>query len=303
MNWWEGIILGLIQGLTEFLPVSSSGHLVIGERLLGVSDEFGGTTFEVFVHFGTVMSISLVYFDILKRMVVEGVVGLVRPMRWKESWNQLEGFRLCGMILITMIPTGLVYLLAKDFIEMQFQSALFASGMLIVTSVLLLLTLMMGKVQSSLRPWKAFVIGVAQSFAMLPGISRSGSTIATALCLGVSREEATRFSFLMSVPVICGATLLDVIDLVQSRVTIDWIPLVLGMMTAFVSGIFAIRFVRIIVQKGRLYWFAMYCLIVGLIGLAYFSRDAANQKNGENVKSANEQQMERFTYEERIYLL
>jgi undecaprenyl-diphosphatase len=283
MNWWEGLILGLVQGLTEFLPVSSSGHLVIGKELLGLSKELGGTTFEVFVHFGTVMSICVVYHESLRKVILEGTAGILSPRSWKSSWAEKEGFRLAVLILISMIPTGLVYVLAKDFIEAQFQSARFASGMLMVTSVLLFMTLLGTRSAGQLAPWKAFLIGLAQSFAMLPGISRSGSTIAMALYLGTQRAEAARFSFLMSVPVIVGATLLDVIDIIREDTVIYWIPLLLGMAAAFVSGVFAIRTVMAFVQKGRLHWFAIYCLIVGICGVLVFSN-----KSGVNLDGGNE---------------
>lgn len=304
MNWWEGLILGLVQGLTEFLPVSSSGHLVIGERLLGVSKDFGGTTFEVFVHFGTVMSIAVVYFESLRKVIGEGIVGMAQPMRWRKSWQEMEGFRMAVMILVSMIPTGLVYILAKDFIEEKFQSARFASGMLIITSVLLFLTLIRSRQSGEIKPWKAFLIGLAQSFAMMPGISRSGSTIAMALYLGTKREEAARFSFLMSVPVIVGATLLDLIDIIREGTSIDWLPLVLGMIAAFISGIFAIRTVMVLVQKGRLHWFAIYCLIAGIAGLIFFSSGTTVIEDGSGNEPGSSARIQRDqVYEEQEYSL
>lgn len=269
MNWWEGILLGLIQGLTEFLPVSSSGHLVIGEELLGIEDEYGGTTFEVFVHFGTVMSIAVIFFPYLRKMFFEGFEAIARPKQWKESYENKDGFRMAVNIALTMIPTGIVYILFKGYIEEAFNSARFACSMLLVTGVLLLLTMIRGNQSGRITWWKSLAIGTAQSFAMMPGISRSGSTIAIALYLGTKREEATRFSFLMSVPVIVAATALDLIDVIRGDETINWTPLLLGMLTAFVSGIIAIKTMMVIVQKERLHWFAFYCLAVGILGLIF----------------------------------
>ena len=271
MNWWEGILLGLIQGLTEFLPVSSSGHLVIGEELLGIENEYGGTTFEVFVHFGTVLSITVIFFSYLRKMLIEGIASISKPKSWRENYEAKEGFRMSVHIALTMIPTGIIYILFKDVIEEAFTSARFACGMLLITGILLLFTMIRGSQSGRITWWKSLAIGTAQSFAMMPGISRSGSTIAMALYFGTKREEATRFSFLMSVPVIVAATALDLIDVIRGDEIMNWTPLLLGMLTAFVSGILAIKTMMVIVQKERLHWFAFYCLFVGIVGLIFLN--------------------------------
>ncbi|MEM1097024.1 MAG: undecaprenyl-diphosphate phosphatase, partial [Bacteroidota bacterium] len=169
-------------------------------------------------------------------------------------------------ILITLVPTGITYIFFKDFLEARFSDPRFASGMLLVTGVLLLLTLLRKNPSGKLTPVKAFFVGVAQSAAMLPGISRSGATICTALYQNVKPEKAANFSFLMLLPVVLGATLLKTLDL-SAQAAFEWGPLLIGTVIAYVSGIIAIKIMLDFVRKGKLQYFAYYCFLVGILGL------------------------------------
>jgi len=268
MTWWEALILGLIQGLTEFLPVSSSGHLVLGQYLLGLdASQASDVTFEVFVHFGTVLSILTVYYQDVIDLVNEAFGAVLNPGSIPERYAERDTFRLGVFILITLIPTGVVYVLFKDNLESAFGSPKLVCGMLIVTGVLLLLTLLRPNPDGDVNPLKAFLVGVAQSCAMIPGISRSGSTICTALYQNVSPERAANFSFLMLLPVVLGATLLKTLDLLEQGATVDWLPLLIGTVVAYASGIVAIRLMIDFVKRGNLQYFAYYCFLVGGVGL------------------------------------
>ncbi|NNE35519.1 MAG: undecaprenyl-diphosphate phosphatase [Rhodothermales bacterium] len=268
MELWEAIVLGLVQGLTEFLPVSSSGHLVLGEYLLGIDKEAAGNvTFEVFVHFGTVLSILTVYWRSVGDIIGQSFGALVRPSEWRSRYVEIDGFRMGVNILITMIPTGITYILFKDFLEARFSDPRFVAGMLIVTGVLLLLTLLRKKPSGEVSPVKAFFIGVAQAFAMLPGISRSGSTICTALYLNTSPEKAANFSFLMLLPVVTIATAIKSIEMFQVGFSVSLMALLLGALTAYVSGVVAIKLLLDIIRRGKIQYFAIYCFIVGGFGL------------------------------------
>ena len=291
MLWWEAIILGLIQGLAEFLPISSSGHLVLGEYLLGITQPTGEgaqLAFEVFVHFGTTLSILTVYRQRIGRILSDGFIGIRQPGLWKEALRpgRIErrpgdeidyepqatdgpviALRLMALILLSMIPTGIIYVLFKDWLEAQFGDPRFVCGMLLVTGVLLLLTRLRKHPDGKLSPLKSLLIGLGQGAAMIPGISRSGSTICTAIYLNVDRKEAADFSFLMLLPVILGATLLQVLELLDVGGVIDWVPLVLGTAVAYASGIWAIKVVIAFVQQGNLQYFAYYCFAAGTLGL------------------------------------
>lgn len=292
MSWWEAIVLGLVQGLAEFLPVSSSGHLVLGQYFLGVNEP--GITFEVFVHFGTVLSIVTIYWrrilDILgsffgtlaspSRLVAAlrpGTIEHVTPEPFAAEVGadpaQPEAangsVRLALFILLSMIPTGLVYVLFGDWLEARFGDPRFACAMLLVTGVLLMLIRFRPDPQGVLSPGKSLLIGLAQGAAMIPGISRSGSTIATAIYMNVDRKEAADFSFLMSLPVIVGATLLDVLELFEVGAEVNWVPLLLGMAVAYASGVWAIRVVLDFVKRGKLQYFAYYVFAVGTLGLIF----------------------------------
>lgn len=292
MSWWEAIVLGLLQGLAEFLPVSSSGHLVLGQYFLGINEP--GITFEVFVHFGTVLSIVTVYWRRIVGLLGAFFGALANPSRLRAALRpgpiehvtpqplaveigadpapaeSPEGpVRLALLILLSMIPTGLVYVLFGDWIEAQFGDPRFACAMLLVTGVLLLLIRFRPDPRGPLSPGKALLVGLAQGAAMIPGISRSGSTIATAIYLNVDRKDAADFSFLMSLPVIVGATLLDVLDLLETGAVVNWVPLVLGMLVAYVTGIWAIRVVLDFVRRGKLQYFAYYVFVVGILGLLF----------------------------------
>lgn len=265
MSWWEAILLGLVQGLTEFLPVSSSGHLVLGQHVLGIEE--AGITFEVFVHFGTVLSILTVYGRDVLDLLQEAGSALAAPSGIPERYAQNDTFRLGVFILITLIPTGTVYVLFKEPLEAAFGDPRLASGMLFVTGILLLLTLLRPNPKGALSPLKAFFVGVAQSAAMIPGISRSGSTICVALYQNVKPEQAANFSFLMLLPVVIGATLIKGFELVSQDTAMEWIPLLLGTVIAYASGVVAIKLMIDFVKRGNLQYFAYYCFLVGGLGL------------------------------------
>ena len=263
MEWWEAGLLGLLQGLTEFLPVSSSAHLVLGQELLGIEEQ-GDILFEVFVHLGTALSIVTLYAGRLKTIVGDTFRVVSRsPMHWFSGTEE----RLGMLIVLTMIPTGIVYLLLEDPIEAAFTNLRLVLVMLLVTGLLLLLTARKRNTSGELTSWKALLIGVAQSAAFLPGISRSGATICTALYQNVRPQLAADFSFLMAVPVILAASLVKGLDLLDASMQTALLPLAVGTLVAYISGIFAIKIVLGFVRRGRLHYFAYYCFGIGILGL------------------------------------
>ncbi len=268
MNGWEAVLLGLLQGLTEFIPVSSSGHLVITQHLLGLSEHvLQNVTFDVFVHFGTVLSIITVYRRMLGTLVRDTWKGLRHPQQWPVAWRQNQGFRTALLLAVASIPAALAYATLKHELEKAFNTPRLAAGMLIVTGLLLLLTRLRPNPTGDWTFRKAVVAGIAQAFAMIPGISRSGATICTAIYQDVDREKATNFSFLMLLPVVLGGTLLKITELWQSSEAIPFMNLFLGTFVAYISGIWAIRFVLEVVRRGRLEYFAYYCFLIGILGV------------------------------------
>ncbi|MBR1400107.1 MAG: undecaprenyl-diphosphate phosphatase [Prevotella sp.] len=262
MDWIHALILGLVQGLTEYLPVSSSGHLTIGQEILGVSGE-DNLAFDVVVHVATVMS-TLV---ILWREVDWIFKGLFKFKMNDETKYVLN-------ILVSMIPVGIVGVFFKDKVEEIFGSGLLIVGiMLLVTAALLTFSYYAKPRQKSRISIKdAFIIGIAQACAVMPGLSRSGSTIATGLLLGNKKEKLAQFSFLMVIPPILGEALLDVMKAAKGENvfgSIGTVPLLVGFLAAFVSGCFACRWMIDIVKKGKLIYFGIYCAIIGAAVIIY----------------------------------
>jgi len=257
MNWFEALILGIVQGLTEFLPVSSSGHLELGKAIfsLGTEDDM---TFAVVVHGATVLSIIVVFFNELRSL-------LVNTLSFK--WNASSKYVV--KLLISMIPVAFVGLFFKDFIEQFFTgNVIFVGSMLIVTSALLILTSFAKDKGREISFVDSFIIGIAQAIAVLPGISRSGATISTGLLLGNKKEEMARFSFLMALIPIIGINLLEIIsgDISADNPS-SFFPLVVGFLAAFLTGLIACRWMIRIVKKGKLIYFGIYCLVIGIIAI------------------------------------
>jgi undecaprenyl-diphosphatase len=262
MNELEALILGLIQGLTEYLPVSSSGHLTIASHFFGHNGE-ENLTFTVAVHVATVLS-TLV---ILWKEIVWILKGL---FKWDGKMNAEQRYALA--IAVSMIPVGIVGVFFKDYVEEIFGSGLFIVGCcLLVTALLLIFSYYARPRQKeNISLWDAFVIGLAQAAAVLPGLSRSGSTIATGLLLGNKKEKLAQFSFLMVIPPILGEALLDVMKAVKhgteaATAGISPTALIVGFVAAFASGCLACRWMIGIVRRGKLIYFGIYCAIVGLL--------------------------------------
>jgi len=267
MNWLQALLLGILQGLTEYLPVSSSGHLAIGQYLFGVNGE-DALDFTIIVHIATVLSTCLILW--------KEIVWLFKDL-FKFKWN--EGTKYIVNILISMIPVMIVGLFFKDKVEAVFGSGLLVVGicLLITASLLAFSYFAKPRQKENISPVHAFIIGIAQAVAVMPGLSRSGSTIATGLLLGNKKEKLAQFSFLMVIPPILGEALLDAKDLffssaesaASAAVTVptSTFALIIGFVAAFVTGCFACKWMINLVKKGKLIWFAVYCAIVGLLAI------------------------------------
>ena len=257
MSIFEAIILGIIQGLTEFLPVSSSGHIELGSYFLGVENK-DNLLFSIIVHGATALSTIVVF----RKEILDIIKGL-----FEFKWN--ESTKFVVKIIISMIPVGVVGVFFESEIEAFFTgNIVFVASMLGITGVLLSFTYFTPARSGKVTFLKALIIGIAQSIAILPGISRSGTTIATALFLGVEKSDAAKFSFLMVLPPILGATLLKTLDFMENPAIADGISgiaLLSGFVAAFVAGLLACQWMIRIVKRGKLIYFAVYCFLIFLI--------------------------------------
>lgn len=261
MSWFEALILGIVQGLTEYLPVSSSGHLAIGSALFGINGE-ENLAFTIVVHVATVFSTLVILWKEIE-WIFRGL--------FKFEMN--DATRYVINILVSMIPIGIVGVFFKDKVE-----AIFGSGLLVV-GIMLLLTAVLLSFSYYAKPRQkdkisikdAFIIGLSQACAVMPGLSRSGTTIATGLLLGNNKAQLAQFSFLMVIPPILGEALLDIMKAIKGEAIAGDIPalsLVVGFFAAFISGCIACKWMINIVKKGKLIYFAIYCAIAGLVTIA-----------------------------------
>lgn len=261
MSWLEALILGIIQGLTEFLPVSSSGHLTIGSTLFGLSGE-ENLTFAIAVHAATVLSTIVVLWS---------EISILFKGFFSFKWN--DETKMVCKILLSMIPVGIVGVFFKDYVKELFGSGLLLVGcMLLVTAVLLAFSYYAKpRPKEDISFKDAFIIGIAQACAVLPGLSRSGSTIATGLLLGNKKEQIAKFSFLMVIIPILGEAFLDLVkggfSVEQSG--ISSIALITGFLAAFISGAIACKWMINLVKKGKLIYFAYYCVLAGALAITY----------------------------------
>lgn len=259
MEWFEAIILGLVQGLTEFLPVSSSGHLEIGKVLLGV-EATDDLMFTTMVHAATVLSTIVVF----RKQILDLFKGL-----FKFKYNDQTDYVF--KIALSCVPIMIVGLFFKEDVEALFGSIKVVGFALLLTSALLFFSDLASKRDKVTNPasesrngisyWQAFVVGLGQALAVIPGLSRSGTTISTGLICGVRRDVMAQFSFLMVLIPILGESFLELVGGEFSTSSVSALPLVLGFLSAFVSGLFACKVMIALVKKAKLSWFAIYCLI------------------------------------------
>ena len=258
MSLFEALVLGIIQGLTEFLPVSSSGHLEIVKAIFAsktVPEE--SMLMTIVVHFATALSTVVIF----RKDIAEILKGLLQ-----FKWNEESQFSV--KIILSMIPAALVGILFEEEIEKLFGNNILLVGiMLLVTGVLLFLADKAKTTDKQVGMGNALIIGISQAIAILPGISRSGATISTSVLLGIDREKAARFSFLMVVPLIFGKMAKDILSGDISYVTSDLTPLIVAFVAAFVTGLFACKLMIRLVKKSQLKYFAFYCFVVGVVAL------------------------------------
>lgn len=263
MNFWEALILGIIQGLTEYLPVSSSGHLELGKIMLNIQtmdkDSPFGTTFNVVLHLATVFSTWIIF----RKEIAEIFKGLFQ-------FKLNEQFYFSVKVVLSMIPAAIIGILFDEQIEAAFSGKPIWIGAMLLATALLLFLADRAKVTDKKVGFKeAIIIGIAQAVALLPGISRSGATISTSVLLHIDKERAARFSFLMVMPLILGKVAKDLLDGEFALSAADATPMLVGFIAAFVVGLFACQLMLSIVKKGKLVYFSIYCTIAGLVAIGY----------------------------------
>ncbi|MBR0122474.1 MAG: undecaprenyl-diphosphate phosphatase [Bacteroidales bacterium] len=258
MSWWQALLLGLIQGLTEFLPVSSSGHLELGKALLNV-DITENLLFTVVVHIATVLSTIVVF----RKEIGKLFVGF-----FSKGKNDEKSF--VWKLLLSAVPVAIVGFLFKDYVDELFDGRIILVGcMLLVTAAFLTISYFVKKGDREINWLDALIIGVGQAVAVMPGLSRSGTTIATGMMIGNKPSVLAKFSFLMVIIPVLGEMFLDLVggDIATAAGSIGTIPLLVGFLAAFLSGLFACKWMIRIVSKGKLIWFAVYCVVIGIIAI------------------------------------
>lgn len=270
IDWLEALVLGIVQGATEYLPVSSSGHLVIAQHLFGLEEP--ALFFDIVLHLGTLVAVVWYYRRDLVKLALEtfeALRELASGHSWKETLRSYPGFRFALLIFVGTIPTAVIGIAFEDTFERLFESVRLVGLMLILTGTVLLLTRLArggGRDAAEMRWPDALIIGVVQGMAITPGISRSGVTIAAALLLGIERETAARYSFLLSIPSILGALLLR---MGGAEDGVGTAALVVGFVAAALTGYLCLTLLVRLVKRGRLSWFAPYCFALGLLALVF----------------------------------
>lgn len=267
MTILEAIVLGILQGITEFLPVSSSGHLVLMQHFLGIKKS--QVFFDVMLHFGTLGAVIIVYYRLIQSLVRTSFSTLFQIGFYQHprlTINSTPGLKLIWFLLLGSIPTGLIALLFKSSLEAIFGKPMVVAVMLIVTGLILQLSRFGQKplqVETPLRAWHTPLIGIAQGLAIIPGISRSGSTISISLLLGLSPQVAAQYSFLLSIPAIFGAVVLKLKDV--EEITIAPVVIAAGTLTSFIVGYIALRFLLAALNRGKFSVFSYYCFALGIV--------------------------------------
>lgn len=261
----KAIILGIVQGLTEFLPISSSGHLVLFSHLLQFKES--SVAFDVFLHFGTLLSIFVLFWKEIKLMIIAPFYALKGTATEEHKYY----LRWDWYVILATIPAGIVGLLFEEQISVIFSSIIYALIFLFITGLFMSAIPYLKKKQEEITAGRSFLMGLAQAFAILPGISRSGSTIFTGILSGGEQEKVARFSFIMSVPAVAGAVILEFKKLlVMPPSSSEIINMTLGALAAFIFGCLAIVWLLDFVKKGKLQWFGYYCLTISVIGIVWY---------------------------------
>lgn len=273
MTFLEAIFLGILQGLTEFLPVSSSGHLVLAQQFLGLKEPL--VFFDVMLHVGTLAAVLVAYRDAIGRLVVDGLSTIGDLQLWRkprETLNTSAELKFIWLILLGSIPTGIIAVVFKTQLESFFDEIRLVSVMLILTGVILQLPRLRRQKTDApdtsageLKTWHAPLIGIAQGCAITPGISRSGTTISLALFLGIPAKTAAEYSFLLSIPAILGAVALKIRDLGDTTIPLHIVGA--GMLASFIVGYIALRFLLVILNRGKFSVFSYYCVALGFTSL------------------------------------
>ncbi len=273
MTFLEAILLGILQGLTEFLPVSSSGHLVLAQQFLGLKEPL--VFFDVMLHVGTLAAVLVVYRAAIGRLVIGGLSALGDTQLWRKpgaTLNTSAELKFIWLILLGSIPTGIIAVVFKTQLESFFDEVRLVSIMLILTGVILQLPRLRRKETDTpddraekLKTWHAPLIGIAQGCAITPGISRSGTTISLALFLGIPAKTAAEYSFLLSIPAILGAVALKIRDIGDTEIPFHIVGT--GMLASFIVGYIALRFLLVVLNRGKFSVFSYYCVALGLTSL------------------------------------
>ncbi len=268
MNLIESIVLAILQGLTEFLPISSSGHLVLAEHLFGVKKS--GIEFEVFVHLGTMLSVIVIFWKDIIEILRSFFKKIFQLDKLKMNFQTDENFKTAILILWASIPAGVVGILFEEKIESVFQNPKLTSLFLIVTGLILFSTrFAKNDPEKDFNFASSLFVGIGQAFAVLPGISRSGTTISAGMFAGINGVKSARFSFLLSIPAIFGATLLKTVEIFKLSLFGQIPQLILSASVSFIVGYIAIKFLLKVISRGDFNLFSYYCLIIGLIGLIF----------------------------------